>query len=196
MQGKLFGVEGVIDVSIPENFTNATDANGLPPHSIAPIVDGGADDDIALTIYKSKNPGCALHPANAPVNVLVTSPDTGNSMVVTFSRPDYIDIVVVVDVVDGGTLPPTTEQEIIDAIILYADGFVEDVSGDAFNTNGFRIGDDVSVGRLYTPVNSVIGKYVGSYANAITIDGGIATIPIAFNERARFLESNITVNIL
>ena len=78
--------EGVRRVSIPENDTNSTDANGLPAHSIAPIVDGGSDEDIALAIYTKKNPGVLLHPVNSPVVVPVTSPETGNQKDITFCR--------------------------------------------------------------------------------------------------------------
>ena len=60
MYGSIFGVDGVRHCKIYENDTNVTDGNGLPAHSIAPIVDGGTDADVAMAIYLEKNPGVLL----------------------------------------------------------------------------------------------------------------------------------------
>lgn len=186
--------DGVRRVSIPENDTNATDANGLPAHSIAPIVDGGTDEDVALSIYVKKNPGVLLHPVNTPVIVPVTSPVTGNQKDITFSRPDYIDIVIVVAIINDGSLPGNADELITEAILEYLGGDLLDPTC-GFNGNGFDIGEDVPISRMYTPINQVIGQYGNSYIDTLTLNGSSANVAIAFNELSRFTEGNITVGI-
>jgi uncharacterized phage protein gp47/JayE len=50
-------VTGVERFAIYENQTSAVDANGLPPHSISVVVEGGNIDDIAQVIEEKKSPG-------------------------------------------------------------------------------------------------------------------------------------------
>lgn len=195
MVSALLVTDGVRRVSIPENDTNVTDGDGLPPHSIAPIVDGGTDDNVALSIYLKKNPGVLLHPVNTAVVVPVTSPVTGNEKDITFSRPDYVDIVIVVEVTDDGTLPANADELITDAILEYVGGDMLDPTC-GFNQTGFDIGEDVPISRMYTPINHVIGEYGNSYVSNLTLNGSAANVTIAFNELSRFTEANITVTIV
>ena len=190
----LLTTEDVVDASIPENDTGTDDfyGNGLPANSIAVIVDGGTDLNVATTIYNEKSPGVMLYPANTPVVIEVTSEQTGNKKDITFSRPEYVDIVVAVSLVNDGSLPGNVEDLISTAIIEYAGGDL-DVTG-GFKDEGFRIGDDVSAGQLFTPVNSVVGQYGSSYASGITVNGTSVAI-IEFNEKSRFTSSNITVTV-
>lgn len=50
-------VTGVSKVTGYENFTDTTDANSLPPHSICVVTVGGDDTDIATAIMSKKTPG-------------------------------------------------------------------------------------------------------------------------------------------
>lgn len=50
-------VAGVTESIVYENPTNATDSNGLPPHSISAVVMGGASLDIATVIERTKSLG-------------------------------------------------------------------------------------------------------------------------------------------
>lgn len=195
MLGSVGSVDGVRRFVIYENPTNATDGNGLPAHSIAIVVDGGTDEDIAQAIYNKKNPGVFLHPAGTPITVVVTSElYPQNVQNITFSRPTYSDISVVVGVTNDGTLPSNAVDLIKEAILDYTGGTLIDPSC-GFNTNGFDIGEDVPISRLYTPVNQVIGQYGSSYINTLTINGGTSNVVIAFNELARFSDANISVII-
>lgn len=192
--GELFSVVGVRRVSVPENFTGSVDANGLPAHSEAPIVDGGSDEDVALAIFRKKNPGCALYAAGTPVVV----PDVFdlyefNSKTITFSRPVAVDIVVNVIIDDDGSLPASADVEIKQAILDYVNGTLFDSAQCGFSQIGFGIDDDVKYSRMFTPINSVIGSYGNSDVDALTINAGTTNIPIAFNELSRWTEANITV---
>jgi len=56
--GAVLALPGVIACVGYENDTNATDANGLPPHSISLVVEGGDSTQICQTILLKKTPGC------------------------------------------------------------------------------------------------------------------------------------------
>ena len=198
MLGELFAVEGVRRVRVYENDTNSTDANGLPAHSIAPIVDGGLDEDVAMAIYLKKNPGVALYQAGTPVGILVTSPAyPTNQKMIRFSRPSYVDMHVVVNIKNDGTLPSvTTLQPMIQSAIMeYAAGDLIPTQY-GFKPDGFDIGESVPYSSLYTPINKVIGSYGNSYVSSMTVNGGTTNVTINFNQLSRWTSSNITVNIL
>ena len=59
LESTIAGIAGVLGVTryrVYDNDTNMTDKNGIPGHSIAAIVEGGADKDIAEQIYLRKGP--------------------------------------------------------------------------------------------------------------------------------------------
>lgn len=60
LQAALLQLTGVNDAKVYENDTSSTDANGIPPHCIWVIMDGGSTEDIANTIYAKKAPGCDM----------------------------------------------------------------------------------------------------------------------------------------
>lgn len=203
MLGELFAVKGVRRVRIYENDTDDSSVStdnpyGLPAHSISPIVDGGTDDTVAMAIYIKKNPGVTLNQASTPVNVDVVSPIyPSNIKNIKFSRPIYIDIVVIVNIKNDGTLPsqPTLEPLIQNAIMEYAAGDLIPTEY-GFKPDGFDIGETVPFSSLYTPINKVIGSYGNSYVNSMTLNGSSSNVTIAFNQLSRWTISNITVNIL
>lgn len=198
MLGELYAVEGTRRVKVYENDTNSTDVNGLPAHSIAPIVDGGADYNVALAIYLKKNPGVALYQAGTPVSVNVTSPTyPSNQKIIKFSRPIYVDMIVAIEVKNDGSLP---SQSVLQPLIQQA--IMDYASGDlipteyGFKPDGFDIGESVPFSSLYTPINKILGSYGNSYVNTMTINGGTGNVNIPFNKLSRWTTSNITVTIV
>jgi uncharacterized phage protein gp47/JayE len=198
MLGELFAVDGIRRVHIYENDNNTTDSNGLPAHSIAPIVDGGLNEDVALAIYLKKNPGVMLYTAGTAVSVNVASPVyPTNIKTIKFSRPIYVDMLISVNIKDDGTLPSqgTLAPMIQDAIIEYAaGGLIPTEYG--FKPDGFDIGETVPYSSLYTPINKIIGYYGNSYVQSMTLNGSTTNVTIAFNQLSRWTTSNITVNIV
>ena len=200
MIGELFGVDGVRRVKVYENDTNISAVSpdnpyGLPRHSIAPIIDGGTDDDVAMAIYLKKNPGTSLYQAGTPFEVEVTSPKyPTNKKVVRASRPIYVDMIVLVNVKNDGTLPPNADQLIKEAVMEYAAGDL--IPADVgFKISGFDIGEPVPFSTMFTPINQVIGSYGNSYVTLLQINGAQANVAIAYNQMSRWTESNITVVI-
>lgn len=196
MLGELYAVTSVRRVKVYENDTNTTDSNGLPPHSIAPIIDGGTDADVAMAIYIKKNPGVALYQAGTPVSADVTSPTyPDNVKTIKFSRPEYVDMVIAVTIKNDGSLPSNTQDLIRDAFIEFASGGLVPAEF-GFKVDGFDIGETVPYSTLYTPINKVIGQYGNSYVQTLTVNSGTTNVTIAFNELSRWTSSNITVTLV
>lgn len=196
MLGELYAVGGTRRVKVYENDTNTTDSNGLPPHSIAPIIDGGTDADVAMAIYTKKNPGVALYQVGTPVSVDVASPTyPDNVKTIKFSRPEYVDMIIAVTIKNDGSLPSNTQDLIRDAFIEFASGGLVPAEF-GFKVDGFDIGETVPYSTLYTPINKVIGQYGNSYVQTLTVNGGTTNVTIAFNELSRWTSSNITVTLV
>lgn len=198
MLGELFAVSGVRRVKVYENDDSVTDSNGQPGHSIAAVVDGGTDTDVAFAIYVKKNPGVMLYQAGTPVSVDVTSPSYPNNVkTIKFSRPIYVDIDVNIVIKNDGSLPSVEmlEPEIQQAFIEFAAGDLipTDVG---FKVDGFDIGEDVPYSTMFTPVNKVIGKYGNAYVQNMTLNGSSSNVDILYNQLSRWTTSNITVTIV
>lgn len=200
MIGQLFGVPGVRRVKVYENDTNISAVSpdnpyGLPRHSIAPIIDGGTDDDVAMAIYLKKNPGSTLHQAGTPFDVEVTSPKyPTNKKLIRASRPIYVDMLMVINITNDGTLPPNADQLIKEAVMEYAAGDL--IPADVgFKISGFDIGESVPYSTMFTPINKVIGAYGNSFVTLMQLNGASANVTIDYNEMSRWTESNITVVI-
>ena len=200
--GEIFSVTGVRRVAEYENPTGSSDVSdenpyGLPPNSETYIVDGGDDYDVAYAIYIKKNQGCALNQEGVPVSVTVTDKVYHrNTKLIKYGRPTPVDMVMVIELKNDGSLPSDVEQQVKAAIIEYTNGELLPVDV-GFNIQGFYIGEDVPISRMNTPINQVIGSYGNSYINSLTINtltSGVVTIE--FDELARFSESNITVTIV
>lgn len=196
MLGEVLGVDGVRRCHIYENDTGTTDGNGLPGHSLAVLVDGGADGDVGKAIFIKKNPGVTLHQSGTPISVTVTSDTyTTHSQVIKFGRPTYVDMIVAMQIANDGSLPSDIETQITEAIIDYAAGdFIADEYG--VSVKGFDIGEDVPFSRLYAPIMQVLGAYGNSYVQTLTLNGGTSNVVIAFDALSRWTAANIAIAVV
>lgn len=71
LQAALLQLDGVNDAKVYENYTSLTDANGIPPHCIWVVMDGGSSADIAETIYDKKSVGCDM---KGDITYTITTP--------------------------------------------------------------------------------------------------------------------------
>ena len=204
LYGELFDTDGVRKVAVYENKTgsDAYDAtynpHSLPGHSLAIVVDGGEDMDVARSIYRKLCPGVALHAAGTKVEKVVYSEIFPASYdVITFSRPTDVPITIALTVADPNNVLPDDDE--IQTLIrqAYIDYYEGDLlpDGIGFMTTGFDIGDDVPYTRLFTPPNKVLGDYPGTYVESLTVNGGTSNVEVEFNELARFKAPNITVTV-
>lgn len=97
---KLANAPGVTDLAVYENDTDATDANGIGPHTLWCVVEGGGADDIAEIIAKNKTGGTPLKGDTVSEYVeTVIRPDGSTFMIVhrmRFDRPSVTPIYVTV----------------------------------------------------------------------------------------------------
>lgn len=116
IQGLILNLEGVTDAKVYENFTDTTDADGIPPHAIWAVVEGGANSDIAQTIYERKSTGANMR---GTVEVTINSP-AGLPNIIKFDRPTNQDLYISFDL--KATAPSQTfdqaaiKQNIVDAL--------------------------------------------------------------------------------
>ena len=88
--GTALDLEGVSEVKIYENVTDAVDADGIPAHGIWLIAEGGANDDIGNTIYEKKSFGCNM---KGVVEVDIITP-SGGTFTAKFDRPVSEDLYI------------------------------------------------------------------------------------------------------
>lgn len=185
VDGAMANVAGVSRHKLYENDTGRTDENGLPPHSISAIVEGGDVEEIAQTIRGKKGQGVSTYGKTT-----VQVPDIyGNPHSISFSRPSDVPVYVSI------TLEPftgyTTQigEEIRQAVADYI--------------NSLAIGESVKLSRVYSPANLgvvsggnakyydinelLIGKSAGSVA--------AANIAIAYDESASCDTDNIKITV-
>lgn len=216
MHANIASVSGVTDVQVLENSSvSPFDSDGVPYTGIAVIVNGGSDADIGLAMYQKHNPGTPMLPRynsktdtwiDAPgangVKVDVVSPVTGNKSVMTFQRATGLPIFVAITVQKEGDLPSEIEDLLRAAVI--ADSTRSLFSGETstgFNRGGYDIGEKVPPGRLYTPVNKVLGLYGDSYITSLTIGlsalaQGLTPIQPTISQIATFDAENISITVL
>jgi uncharacterized phage protein gp47/JayE len=89
-------IEGVEFVTVYENDTDVTDANGLPPHSVECIVHapGVTDDDIAEVIFASKAGGIQAHGDT----IVVVQDNQGENHAIGLTRAAVVDVYCAIDI--------------------------------------------------------------------------------------------------
>lgn len=176
----LRNVEGVSDVVVYENDTDATDVNGVPEHSFMPIVLGGLPSDIGNAIWENKPTGIS-----SVGNTTVQIPDSqGFLHSISYKRPTEIPIYVSVSISDAGGVAGDAQALIRQNIENYG-------------VNNYFIGDDIIYSRFYTPINSVPGHMVNSlYIGTSPNPTGTSNINIPFDAVGVFLPQNINVALV
>jgi len=88
--GEVLALDGVTDARLYENYTNVTDADGIPPHATWLIVEGGANADIGEVYYHNKSYGSNMK-GDVEVNIITAS---GGLFVAQFDRPTAQDLYI------------------------------------------------------------------------------------------------------
>ena len=181
VDGAIANVEGVTRHKLFENDTETTDANGLPPHSISAIVEGGDATEIANTIRSVKGQGVSTYGTTA---VIVTD-KYGNPYTIRFSRPVDVPIYVSITLKALTGYSSQVGDEIKAAVAAYI--------------NSLAIGDSVLLSRVYSPAN--LGVVRGGNARYYDImelligrssdDVAAANVVVAYDESASCSVDNI-----
>ncbi|ELH3655552.1 hypothetical protein RP014_004489, partial [Salmonella enterica] len=185
VDGAIANIAGVTRHKLYENDTGKTDGNGLPPHSISAIVDGGDVTEIARTIRGNKGQGVRTWGKTS-----VTVPDKyGNPHIISFSRPTDVPVYgkITLTVFAGYTsqIGVQIQQAVTDYI------------------NRLMIGDQVLLSRIYSPAN--LGVVSGGNARYYDIQElligkspeavAAANINIAYDESASCKPENIIITV-
>jgi hypothetical protein len=154
---------------------------------------GGDQTEIAEVIFNRKSAGI-LSFGNTLVNVTDVQ---GFSYPVSFIRPSEIDVYLIVNITSFDNFPVDGQQQIIDAILAYANGGADEVGAADFgNQDGFPPGQEVVFSRLFTPLNSIPGHQVDSlFIDITSAPTSTANIPIQFDQVSKWDSSRITVNV-
>lgn len=185
LDGAVSNVTGVTRHKLYENDTGSEDGNGLPPHSVAVIVDGGDVTDIAQAIRGNKGQGTATHGTTS-----VTVPDKyGNPHVIKFSRSSDVPVYAQIKLKVFTGYTSQVGQQIQQAISDYI--------------NSLTIGDSVLLSRIYSPAN--LGVVSGGNARYYDIQeltigkspGALSSsnIDIRYNESASCTPENIVITV-
>lgn len=192
----LANVPGVTYVRVYQNNTLVTDVRGVPPKSVAAVVVGGADLDIAYVLLARTGVSAAWF-GNTTVNLF----DVQNEpYAVRFTRPTpkLIYVRVEIQIYNTNIFPADGIDQIKQAIIDYAEGGAPALGiDDGFSEFGFPPGAPVIVSRLYTPLNYVPGhRVVSLLVDDVFPPVGSTDVTVAFDEYAQFVEANIDVVVL
>ncbi|WP_210500874.1 baseplate J/gp47 family protein [Pantoea ananatis] len=185
LDGAIANVAGVTRHKLYENDTGSQDANGLPAHSVAAIVDGGDVNAIAKVIQGKKGQGVSTFGSTA-----VSVQDSwGNPHTISFSRPSQVPvyIAIVLKVFTGYTTQ--VGNDIRTAVAAYV--------------NSLDIGDDLLLSRVYSPANlGVVSGGESRYYDITSLQIGrsaaavaSANIVTAYNEAVTCSVDNISVTV-
>lgn len=166
-------VTGVTRYKVYDNDTNETDSNGIPGHSIAAVVEGGLDEDVAEQIYLRKGPGGGTY---GTTSVTYINAD-GLSNIVRFFRPAYVPIDVTVTVKKNGTYTTAIADTIKNNVEQYINAL--DIGYDVLVT-GILTAVAASITNVAQPEFSLQGITIGKDAGSLST----ADIDILYNEVA------------
>ncbi len=198
----LKNLSGVTYVKVLVNDSLSVDSNGIQPKSMAVIIEGGDDQEIAESILKRK--GMAVPTESALPNTTTVNITDNQGIVypISFIRPTQVPIycTIILNITNADLFGDTdTAIDFIkNKIIQYAEyGSVALGVTYGFNETGFGIGNDVYRSRLYTPINSKPGHEVEllSINDTGLPASGSSDVTIAFNELPVFTKNNINITV-
>jgi uncharacterized phage protein gp47/JayE len=167
-----------------ENQFATTDANGVPSHSIAMVVEGGDVTQIAQTIELKKAPGTGTF-GNTTISI---SDPAGVPVAISFFTLTEVPIFVDITIQPLTGFVSTTGTAIINAIVAFL--------------NGLPIGQEVFLNWLLAVAGlngSALGLTFTITSLTIGTNAGLQTaanVQIAFNAAASCTANNVTLNVL
>lgn len=180
IRATILRVDGVTSCTVYQNNTDSTDGEGRPPHSIAAVVEGGVDAEIAAAIFSRLSAGIQSY-GDVDEDVIDSS---GNVWTISFSRPNVEDIWVRLDVtVDAETFPVDGEDQLIAAVV-----------DDEAN---YPIGKDVVASRVSSRAFQVAGvlNVTIAYIGLSNPPVASTTLEMGPADKADFDTSRVTINI-
>lgn len=189
----LANLDGVDFVRVYVNETGSTDSRGITGHSVAVVIVGGVDEDIAEVIFNETPAGILTY--GSTEETIIDIQDF--SYPVRFTRPTGIQIFVDVEIDTDDTFPTDGIDQIKQAIVDYAAGGADAIGQSKGNPDGFPPGANVRRSRVYTPCNSVVGHNVTRLRIGKTIPTlAEDDVAIAWSEVSTWDIDDITVTVV
>ncbi|WP_175878909.1 baseplate J/gp47 family protein [Burkholderia sp. BCC0097] len=180
--GAVANVPGVTRYVAYENDTSATDANGIPSHSISLVVEGGDATAIANAIAAKKTPGAGTFGTTS----IVVADIYGRPITINFFRPASAPTAATVTIKALTGYTSQTGQQIQQAVSDYINGV----------QIGGGLSGSVEWGDALTAANSV-GGGVTFKLSGLTLTGprgaGTPDVALLFNEAASCAPANVTL---
>jgi len=180
--GALSNIPGVTRVTVYENDTDATDANGVSDHTFIPIVQGGDANAIANAIYILKPPGIQT----GGTTTIVITDQLGLVTPINFDVLTLVPIYYAVTIKALAGYVSTTGDALIAALVAF--------------TNALGIGDDVYQSQVaaVASLGGALGAtfyIVDFYLDITAVPVSTANIAIAYNAAASGLTANTGLTV-
>lgn len=153
----VLAVDGVTSVTVFPNVTDVTDPDGVPPHAVEVVVEGGLDQDIFDALGDTVCAGILQHGSTTGT----WADDEGASQPAAFSRPTVIPIWIEVTLIKDPDVYPATGDTLVETAIVEAAN---------------RVGLDAVSSRLSGEVSSGNNKVTGILDLTI-LNLGLASSP-------------------
>ena len=170
MRARILRVEGVADARVVDNTTNddiTVQGTVINARCILTVVQGGADADIARAILDTKPAGVGT--CGAVQRTVKHAQGMGTA--VRFGRITLDSIALNISIRTRMDFPPDGITLIKQRCAAWVAGDYTAIEG-RFETSGLGIGERLDVQRLLTPIQSVPGHEVVSYAVTLKEGGG------------------------
>lgn len=181
IRAELLTLDGVTAVTIFQNTEDVTDADGVPPHAIEALVQGGVDQEIWDKLLAAGAAGFKTYGDETGVS----TDSAGNDWDMAFSRPEELPIYVIMNVIKNpDTFPTDGAAQIKAAVVAFGDAQLagKDAVASKIGAQAFTVGESV----LDVPT-----VYIGVAPAPATS----TTIAVSLRQLAIFDTSFITVNL-
>jgi len=163
-KGAVANVAGVTQSRGYENDSDSTDGNGITPHSICMVVEGGTISDICQAIQVHKTPGTNTYGSTSQL----VYDAHGMPLTIRFQRPTLDTISVVITI--AATVGWSSDYETIiqQSVASYI--------------NSIGIGNNVLYTKIFVPAYVFGTPAAGTFdITAMTVNGGTSNISTAFD---------------
>jgi len=179
-------ITNVVAAKVYENSENADSPDGIPPHSLYCVVEGGTDIDVANAIMENKSLGCGLHGSTS----VVWQDMQDFAHTVKFDRPAEVEIFMSI-VVASPSYGAHIEEQVKELILQY----VEDVRNFSAECiiGSLGIGDEVQAATFYAALSGQTDFTAVNILVGLVDPATETVVSIGINEISSFAEARITV---
>ncbi|NTG86215.1 hypothetical protein G6L15_08655 [Agrobacterium rhizogenes] len=183
--GAVANLTGVTRYAAYDNDTDVTDANGIPGHTFAMVIEGGDAQTIANTIALKKGEGAGTFGSTSETVIN----QYGVALVIKFSRPILVPISVAITVKALAGYTTSVETSIKDAVAA-------DINGTAIGGGASGVVEWDSAISAAWGVSGSAAFRVTALALSRTSGAGTPDVPLAFNEASSCDVSDITITVI